>query len=87
MPENICDVDLGKKNVLTALSKVYFSNKIVQLVIFKWPLINYPRFFSGFIPFDYTLHLFYIFSLLCSDDVNDLIRKLELCLAVVSVLL
>ena len=28
-----------------------------------------------------------IFSLLCSDQVADLIKKLELCLAVVSVLL
>ena len=36
---------------------------------------------------NYTLHLFYIFSLLCSDYVADLIKKLELCLTVVSVLL
>ena len=36
---------------------------------------------------NYTLHLFYIFLLLCSDYVADLIEKLELCLTVVSVLL
>ena len=35
----------------------------------------------------YTLHLFSIFSLLCSDYVADLTKKMELCLAVVSVLL
>ena len=36
---------------------------------------------------NYTLHLFSIFSLLCSNCVVDSIRKLELCLTVVSVLL
>ena len=36
---------------------------------------------------NYTLHLFYIFLLLCSDYVADLIKKLELCLIVLSVLL
>ena len=36
---------------------------------------------------NYTLHLFYIFLLLCSDYVADLIKKLKLCLTVVSVLL
>ena len=36
---------------------------------------------------NYTLHLFSIFSLLCSDYVPDLIKKLELCLTVLSVLL
>ena len=36
---------------------------------------------------NYTLHLFYIFSLLCSNYVADLIEKLELRLTVVSVLL
>ena len=36
---------------------------------------------------NYTLHLFSIFSLLCSDYVADLIKKLELCLIMVSVLL
>ena len=35
----------------------------------------------------YTLPLFSIFSLLCSDYVADLTKKMELCLAVVSVLL
>ena len=35
----------------------------------------------------YTVHLFSIFSLLCSDYVTDLTKKMELCLAVVSVLL
>ena len=35
----------------------------------------------------YTLHLLSIFSLLCSDYDADLTKKLELCLAVVSVLL
>ena len=35
----------------------------------------------------YTLHLFYIFSLLCSDYVADLIKKLEFCLTLVPVLL
>ena len=34
-----------------------------------------------------TLHLFFIFSLLCSHYVADLIKKLELHLMVVSVLL
>ena len=34
-----------------------------------------------------TIHLFYIFSLLCSDYVADLIKKLELCSTVVSILL
>ena len=33
------------------------------------------------------LHLFFIFSLLCSYDVGYLMRKLELCLMEVSVLL
>ena len=33
------------------------------------------------------LHLIYIFSLLCSDYVTDLIKKLELCSAVVTILL
>ena len=33
------------------------------------------------------MHLFYIFSLLCSDYVADSIKKLELCLTVVSILL
>ena len=36
---------------------------------------------------NYKLYLFYIFSLLCSDYVADLIKKLELCLTVVSILL
>ena len=36
---------------------------------------------------NYTLHLFYIFLLLCSDYVADLIKTLELYLTVVSVLL
>ena len=35
----------------------------------------------------YTLHLLFIFLLLCLYYVADLIRKLELCLMVVSVLL
>ena len=35
----------------------------------------------------YTLHLFSIFWLLYSDYITDLIKKLELCLTVVSVLL
>ena len=35
----------------------------------------------------YTLHLFSIFCLLCSDCIADLIEKLELCLTAVSVLL
>ena len=33
------------------------------------------------------IHLFYIFLLLCSDYFADLIKKLEFCLTVVSVLL
>ena len=36
---------------------------------------------------NYTLHLFSIFWLLCSDCITDLIKKLKLCLTVVSVLL
>ena len=36
---------------------------------------------------NYTLHLFYIFSILCFDYVADLIKKLELCITTVSVLL
>ena len=36
---------------------------------------------------NYILHLFYIFSLLCSDYVTDLTEKLELRLTVVSILL
>ena len=36
---------------------------------------------------NYTLHLFSIFWLLCSDCIADLIKKLELCLTAVSVLL
>ena len=36
---------------------------------------------------NYTLHLFYTFSLLCSAYVADLIKKMELCLTVVSILL
>ena len=36
---------------------------------------------------NYTLHFFSTFSLLYSDDFADLIKKNELCLAVVSVLL
>ena len=36
---------------------------------------------------NYTLHLFLILLLLCSHYVPDLIKKLELCLMVVSVLL
>ena len=36
---------------------------------------------------NYTLHLFSIFLLLCSDCIADMIKKLELCLTVVSVLL
>ena len=36
---------------------------------------------------NYTLHLFYIFLLLCSDYIADLIKKLELCSTVFSVLL
>ena len=36
---------------------------------------------------NYTLHLSYIFSLLCSDYVADLIKKLKLCLTVASILL
>ena len=36
---------------------------------------------------NYTLHLFYILSLLCSYYVADLMQKLELCLTVVLVLL
>ena len=36
---------------------------------------------------NYTLHLFSIFWLLCSSCIADLIKKLEFCLAVVSVLL
>ena len=36
---------------------------------------------------NYTLHLFCIFSFSCSDYVADLIKKLELCLTVVSILL
>ena len=36
---------------------------------------------------NYTLHLFYIFLLLCSHSVADLIKKQELCLTVVSILL
>ena len=34
-----------------------------------------------------TIHDIYIFSLLCPDYIADLIKKLELCLTVVSVLL
>ena len=33
------------------------------------------------------LHLFFIFSVLCSHYVSSLIRKLQLCLMVISVLL
>ena len=36
---------------------------------------------------NYTLHLFYIFLILCFDCVADLIKKLELCITIVSVLL
>ena len=36
---------------------------------------------------NYTLHLFYIFLILCFDYVADLIKKLELCITTVSVLL
>ena len=36
---------------------------------------------------NFTLHLFTIFWLLCSDCIADLIKKLELFLTVVSVLL
>ena len=35
---------------------------------------------------NYTLHLFFIFSLLCSHYIADLIKKLELRLMIVSVL-
>ena len=35
MPENVFMWTSGQRNVLT--SKVYFSNKIVKLVTFKWP--------------------------------------------------
>ena len=34
-----------------------------------------------------TIHDIYIFSLLCPDYIADLIKKLELCLTVVSILL
>ena len=36
---------------------------------------------------NYTLHLFYILLLLCPVYVADLIKKLELCLTVVSIFL
>ena len=36
---------------------------------------------------NYTLQMFSISSLLCLDYVADLIKKLELCLTIVSVLL
>ena len=36
---------------------------------------------------NYTLHLFFIFSVLCSHYVADFMKKLELCLMVISILL
>ena len=38
MPENVFMWTSGQRNVLA--SKVYFSNKIVKLVTFKWPWIT-----------------------------------------------
>ena len=45
------------------------------------------QFYHQRVQTNYTLHLFFIFLLLCSHYIADLIKKLELHLIIVSVLL
>ena len=45
------------------------------------------QFYHQRVQTNYTLHLFFIFLLLCSHYIADLIKKLELRLMIVSVLI